>query len=100
MRICWLACVGVVAACVAPSNEQQGLAQGAATMHQLVGRYVSGEVSVFRGTASASDSIPAEPSAQKSFSNQPVIAALDLRAAYAFDFVNASGNAAVLRITV
>ncbi len=100
MRICWLACVGVVAACVAPSNEQQGLAQGVATMHQLVGRYVSGEVSVFRGTASASDSIPAEPSAQQSFSHQSVIAALDLRAAYAFDFVNASGDAAVLRITV
>lgn len=98
MRLCWLAGAGMLAACAAPSNEQQGLAQGAATMHQLVGRYVDGEVSVFRGMASASDSIPAEPSAQQAFSNQSVMATLDRRAAYAFDFANASGNAAVLRI--
>ena len=100
MRNGWIACAGLLAACVDPSNEQQGLAQGTATMQQLCWQLRQRRGPwCFHGTASASDSIPAEPSSQLSFSNQPVIAALNLRGVYAFDFVNASGNAAVLRIT-
>ena len=71
---------------------------GEATLQALVGSYVGGSVAVFHGTASASDSIPLEPTAELSFSQQAVVAALDVRETNPADYPDASGTAAFLTI--
>ncbi len=81
----WLACV-VLGGCglyESPPAQHHAMSDGGSTgsagspaMEELVGRYVRGDVTVYRGTATASD-LPA----QQGFDNAAVLAWLEIRPA-------------------